>query len=84
VLSGVWCYWARVRPGHPGARGYAWFWACLELANGVGHLFFAAVRGGYFPGVATAPLLIATSCYLGAALVRSSGPLRPGLEQTDR
>ena len=80
VLFGIWCYWVRVRAGHPSARGYAWFWACLELANGVNHLFFAAVRGAYFPGAGTAPLLIAASCYLGFWLVRSrpsttTGPL---------
>lgn len=78
VLFGIWCYWARVRVGHPSARAYAWFWACLELANGVSHLFVAAVRGEYFPGVGTAPLLIAASCYLGAALISSSS------EQTER
>lgn len=71
VLFGIWCYWARVRPGHPSARGYAWFWACLELANGVGHLSFAALRGTYFPGVGTAPLLIAASGYLCVTLVGS-------------
>lgn len=70
VLFGIWCYWARIRAGHPSARGYAWFWACLEFANGVSHIFFTAVRGTYFPGVWTAPLLIVASCYLGLGLVR--------------
>jgi hypothetical protein len=71
VLFGAWCYWARVRLSHPGARGYAWFWACLELGNGMGHILFATLRGAYFPGVGTAPPLIATSCYLGFRLVMS-------------
>jgi hypothetical protein len=71
VLFGVWCYWARVRPAHASARGYAWFWVCLELANGVGHLIQSAVRGGYFPGVGTAPLLIAASFFLAFTLTRS-------------
>ena len=71
VLFGAWCYWARVRPSHPGARGYAWFWTCLELGNGMSHILFATLRGAYFPGVGTAPLLIATSCYLGFRLVMS-------------
>jgi hypothetical protein len=69
VVFGAWGYWARVRPSHPGAQGYAWFWACLELGNGMGHVLFAMLRGAYFPGVGTAPLLIATSCYLGSRLV---------------
>jgi hypothetical protein len=70
VLFGVWCYLARVRSSHPSARGYAWFWTCLEFANGIGHLLLSARRGGYFPGVGTAPLLLAGSLYLGARLLR--------------
>ena len=75
VLFGVWCYVARVRPYHPSARGYAWFWTCLELANGVGHVFLAVRQGGYFPGVGTAPLLIVTSSYLGGRLMTSRAPI---------
>ena len=71
VLFGVWCYWARVRTDHPGARAYAWFWAGVEGVNGLVHITVAIARGGYFPGVATAPLLLATSGYLAVALVRS-------------
>ena len=70
VLFGVWCYAARVRPAHPSGRAYAWFWTCLELANGLGHIVLSIGRGGYFPGVATAPLLIVASSYLGARLMR--------------
>lgn len=72
VLFGVWCLLARVWPSHPSARGYAWFWTGLELANGVNHVLLSLSRGGYVPGVATAPLLLATSCYLGARLIRQS------------
>lgn len=72
ILFGVWCYAARVRKNHPGARGYAWFWTGLELANGLGHFALAALRGAYFPGAATAPLLVALSAYLGLRLVRYS------------
>jgi hypothetical protein len=50
VLFGVWCYWARVRRGHPSARAFLWFWAFLELGNGLGHGLLALGRGGYFPG----------------------------------
>ena len=71
VLFGTWCYLARVRPSHPGARGYAWFWAWLEFANGVGHVVLAALEGGYFPGVGTAPLQIAGASYLAITLARS-------------
>ena len=36
VAFGLWCYFARVRSGHPAGRAFAWFWAALELANGIG------------------------------------------------
>lgn len=58
VGFGLWCYFARVRPGRAGARGFAWFWALLETANGLAHGALALAAGGYFPGLATAPLLI--------------------------
>ena len=70
VLFGAWCYLARVRPSHPSGHRYAWFWACLELANGTGHVILSIDRGGYFPGVGTAPLLIVASSYLGTRLMR--------------
>ena len=54
IAFAFWCYMARVRPGHPAARGWAWFWTILEIANGTAHLVYAAARGGYFPGAATA------------------------------
>ena len=75
VLFGGWCYVARVHRGLPSARGLAWFWALLELGNGLGHSAFALRRGGYFPGVATAPLLLGISAYLIARL--SAAPVSP-------
>lgn len=68
VLFGIWCYAARVGPNHRSARSFAWFWTGLEFANGVGHSVIALSRGAYFPGVATAPILIALSMYLAARL----------------
>jgi hypothetical protein len=65
ISFAFWCYLARVRPGHPAARFWAWFWSILEIANGTAHLVYAAARGGYFPGAATAPVLL----LLAAALV---------------
>ena len=72
VLFGLWCWAARVGPGRRGGRGLAWFWALLEIANGFGHIALAIVAGGYFPGLATAPLLLG----LGGLLVLR---LRKGL-----
>ena len=70
---GLWCYFARVRPGRRGARGFAWFWALLETANGLAHGGLALAAGGYFPGLATAPLLLALGLGLAAALSKQDG-----------
>lgn len=74
LLAGLGCYFTSVRRGHGSARGLAWFWALLEIANGLGHVALALWAGGYFPGLATAPLLLATGLYLATRLGRS----RPG------
>ena len=68
VLFGLWCWRARVRPGRRSARAFAWFWALLEIANGCGHLALAAIAGGYFPGLATAPLLLGVGGWLALTL----------------
>lgn len=74
VAAGVVCYLAIVRPGRHSARPVAWFWALLELANGVGHGVLALSEGGYFPGVATAPLLVLTASLLGFRLLPAWRP----------
>jgi len=71
VLFGFWCYLARVHQRHPGWRSWAWFWTVLEAANWANHLILAAGSGGYFPGAATAPLLIGFSLSLGVTLTRA-------------
>jgi hypothetical protein len=71
VAFGVWCYLARVRPNHRSARQWVWPWVFVEGANGLGHFVLALGRGEYFPGVLTAPLLFATSLYLGIRLVQT-------------
>ena len=58
VSFGAWCYVALVRRNRPAGVLWAWFWTCLEAANGAMHLLIAASRGEYFPGAATAPLLL--------------------------
>jgi len=68
VSLGFWCYLARVRKRHPSARIWAWLWTVLETANGAGHLILAASEGGYFPGAATAPLLLGFSVPLAVTL----------------
>jgi hypothetical protein len=70
VTFGLWCWAVPVRSGWRAARGLAWFWTLLEIGNGVGHSILALSRGGYFPGVATAPLLLTLAAWLAVLLVR--------------
>jgi hypothetical protein len=74
VLFGVWCYLWRVRTGHPSGPSWAWFWTILEAVNGAGHLALAVGSRGYFPGAATAPLLLGISLWLGVTLSRGDEP----------
>ena len=71
VALGAWCYLARVRPAHGSARLWVWPWVVVEGVNGITHSAIALQRGEYFPGVMTAPLLLATSLYLGTRLIRA-------------
>lgn len=76
VGFGVWCLAFRVRPNPPSVQAWIWPWVILELTNGVGHLGLAAIRGSYFPGAATAPVLVAVSATLAYHLTRGHAPAR--------
>jgi hypothetical protein len=68
----AWCWAIPVRASWPSARGLAGFWALLELGNGAGHAALALSRGGYFPGAATAPLLLGFAAWLAVLLNREA------------
>ena len=76
ISLGIWCYFARLRGGLPGSRGLAWFWAVIEILNGLAHGALSLAAGGYFPGIATAPLLLASALVLIFCL-RSEGRRSP-------
>ena len=78
VGFGLWCWAVPVRLDRTAATGVIWFWALLEAGNGIGHLTLAATRGAYFPGVATAPLLLLLSGWLLALQSRRNGSDRAG------
>ena len=77
VLFGFLCYLVWVRPGRPAARALAWLWIVIELVNGIGHPAIALARGGYFPGVLTAPVLLALSLYLALRMTRDLAAPKP-------
>jgi Protein of unknown function with HXXEE motif len=64
VAFGLWCWWWPVRREWPIAVPLAWGWVVLEMINGIGHPVWALRQGGYTPGVATAPLLLALAINL--------------------
>ena len=70
VTFGLWCWAVPVRSGWHAARGLVWFWAILELGNGIGHSALALSRRGYFPGVATAPLLLLFAAWMAVLQAR--------------
>ena len=73
VGFGLWCWAVPVRLDRAAASGLMWFWALLEAGNGISHLTLAATRGGYFPGTATAPLLLLFSGWLLTLQSRRNG-----------
>jgi hypothetical protein len=75
VTFGLWCWAVPVRSGWHAAHGLVWFWTILELGNGIGHSALALSRGGYFPGVVTAPLLLLFAAWL--AVLQSRQGARP-------
>ena len=64
VTFGVWCYLWPVSRRWRSAGGIALGWALLELVNGVGHMLWALRQGSYWPGFATAPLLVVLALVL--------------------
>ena len=72
VTFGFWCWAFPVRSGWRSARGIVLFWTLLELGNGISHLALALMRGAYFPGLATAPLLLLGATWLAILQVRDA------------
>jgi hypothetical protein len=71
VAFGLWCWAVPVRSRWSSARAFVWLWVLIELGNGVGHPALALARGGYFPGVVTAPLLFVLALWLAVRLRRT-------------
>ncbi len=70
VCFGLWCWAGPVRSGWASARLWMWLWIAIEIGNGITHPGIAAIRGGYFPGVITAPVLLVLALRLAFLLTR--------------
>jgi hypothetical protein len=68
LAFGLWSWIGPIRRDWASAAPLAWTWAALELVNGFAHVVWAIRQGGYAPGVATAPLLLAFAIYLARSL----------------
>jgi hypothetical protein len=71
VAFGLWCFLWPVRRGWPSAVYLGWAWAAVEMINGIVHPLWTLHEGGYTPGVATAPILLALAVYLAIQLWRA-------------
>jgi hypothetical protein len=72
LAFGAWCWvWPRRRHWRI-AIGLAWVWAVVEVLNGIGHSAWSLMRGGYTPGVATAPALLVLALALASQLVNAT------------
>ena len=68
LAFGAWCLIWPVRRGWPSALYLLWGWVVVEAINGIVHPLWSLREGGYTPGVATAPVLLALAIYLGCQL----------------
>ena len=68
LAFGLWCLVWPMRRSWPSAVNLAWGWVVVETVNGIVHSIWTLHQGGYTPGVATAPLLLASAVYLGYQL----------------
>ena len=70
VAFGLWCWAVPVRLRWIFAPEVVWFWIVLEFANGTTHGALALLSRGYFPGLITAPVLVAVAIWLARAQLR--------------
>jgi hypothetical protein len=81
-IFGLWCWLFPIRRNFIYATVVIWFWIIIEFINGLGHPFLALYEGAYFPGVATAPILLILSVYLAIQLLHPGK--RMGQKKYDR
>ena len=53
--------WLTTLSKNSSTKPLIWFWAILELINGVGHSVWAIMERSYTPGLVTAPVLLVLS-----------------------
>lgn len=71
ITFGFWCYAVPVRRAWSTAIPLMWFWALVEVLNGIGHPIVSIIKRSYIPGTATAPFLLLIALYLLIQIVNS-------------
>ena len=64
-----------VRSARTPALFAAWFLAIAGMLNGIAHPLLALVTGGYFPGLASSPLIAFASLWLWVKLRAATAPI---------
>ena len=64
VLIGLVCFYSWVQSGRKGATIVVWIWIIIESLNVVAHIVWAALIGGYNPGLVTGLLFVPVLIYL--------------------
>ncbi len=67
-VMGILTWFFMVRKNHRLAFIPIWFFIIIEMINGIGHPIWAIYKGGYEPGVLTAPLLLILAVLLWRSL----------------
>ena len=62
--------WLATFSKNPSIKGFLWFWAIMELINGMGHSIWAITQSSYTPGLLTAPILIFLAVLLIGLLIK--------------
>jgi hypothetical protein len=77
LAFGFWCLVWPIRHTWRSSAMLAWFWVVIELVNGIGHPVWSVWRGGYTPGVITAPVLLLVALYLAFQLRHDRSSVAP-------
>lgn len=78
ITFALWCWLWPVRLRWRSAVLFALLLVAIGVINGIGHPLWSIYRGGYTPGVATAPLILIVAIYVASQLLRPAAVVRRG------
>ena len=87
ISIGLICFFYWVQPARKGATAVVWIWIIIESLNVFAHIVWAALIGGYNPGLVTALLFVPVLihlCYLMKHVSSHGVEQLAGLERRER